>query len=189
MAQPIAPERHNLLLTGPAGSGKSTAARGWAERSARPRARIDPDELRVLIHAGRADPERGWDSETQRQWDLAMDLWRAMAAIYRSYAVDYVVDLYAPPVNDPRWQQQLGELGLRQVVLLPGLEICLERNRRRGRRPFLADADLRRNYADFAECVRNAEPTHVIDNGGLGIEETVDAIEDALRPSDPSSCR
>jgi hypothetical protein len=34
------------------------------------------------------------------------------------------------------------DLGIRQVILLPSLDVCLARNRARNRRPFLKDSDF-----------------------------------------------
>lgn len=174
-----------VLLSGPAGAGTSTAAQVWAARGDRPRAVIDVDGLRLLIRAGVALPEHGWTNETARQWSIAMDLWQAMARVYRAHRIDCMIDLYAPPVNDQQWRDLVAELGLVQVIVMPGLEVCLERNRQRARNPILADEDLRTNYHAFAECVRLTNVDHVIDNSHLSIEQTVDAIEAEIKRQDP----
>jgi hypothetical protein len=166
-----------VLLSGPAGAGTSTAAQAWAARGDRPRAVIDVDALRLLIRAGAALPEYGWTDETARQWDIAMDLWQAMAKVYRAHRIDCMVDLYAPPVDDQTWRDLVSELGLVRVILLPQLAVCLERNRQRAQQPLLSDADLRRNYEDFAECVQLCQPDHVIDNSHISIGQTLEAIE------------
>lgn len=86
----------SMMITGPAGSGKSTTAAGWAARGTAPRAVIDSDALRTHIRAGVAHPEDGWTEETQRQWDVAVELWQAMLGVYVQHGVDCVVDTYAP---------------------------------------------------------------------------------------------
>lgn len=169
-----------LLLTGPAGSGKSTAAAAWAARGDSLRAAIDVDALRLLIRAGAALPEHGWTAETERQWNLGTKLAMAMAGVYLADGVDCVVDVYAPPGPGDPWEKARGELPLQRVVLLPSFAVCVDRNRKRNRQPFLEEDLLRVNYEDFEWCVRQTRPDHVIDNGRLTVDETVDAIEAEL---------
>lgn len=171
-----------VLLTGPAGSGKSSAAAIWASRGNSPRAFLDVDSLRLLIRAGAALPEHGWTQETERQWNIGIDLWMAMARVYKKHAIDCIVDVYAPPMpapDDP-WKDIATELEIRRVILYPRMDVCMERNRKRNRRPLLSEEDLRGNYEDFEWCLRRVDPHHVIDNSDLTLEETVDAIEAEL---------
>ncbi|GAA5027683.1 hypothetical protein [Actinopolymorpha pittospori] len=169
-----------LLLTGPAGSGKSTAAAAWAARGGSPRAAIDVDAIRLLIRAGVARPEHGWTAETERQWNLGTKLAMAMAGVYLADGVDCVVDVYAPPGPGDPWEKARAELPIQRVVLLPSFAVCVDRNRTRNRQPFLEEERLRGNYDDFEWCVRRSRPAHVIDNGVLTVEETVDAVEAEL---------
>lgn len=166
-----------LLLSGPAGAGTSSAAIAWASRGSSPRVVIDVDGIRWMMRAGRADPEDGWTDETARQWSIAAEVAYAMVRVYHSHGVDCVIDVYAPPHEGDPWEALIRELGGQRVILLPQLEICLQRNRKRARTPFLEDDDVRGNYADFAECVAEMGSEQVIDNGALSVEETVDAIE------------
>jgi hypothetical protein len=171
-----------VLLTGPAGSGKSTAASLWASQGNVPRACIDVDALRLLIRAGAALPEDGWTRETQRQWNVGTDLCVAMARVYGRHDIDCIIDVYAPPTSAPAegWTDITAELQLRRVILFPSMEVCMERNRRRDRRPLIGEADMRRNYEDFEWCLRRTRPDHVIDNSDLTLEQTVAAIEAEL---------
>ena len=171
-----------VLLTGPAGAGKSSAAALWASRGNSPRAFIDVDSLRLMIRAGVALPEHGWTQETQRQWNIATDLCVAMARVYEKNDIDCIVDVYAPPTSAPveGFTDLTAELDLRRVILFPSLAVCMERNRRRNRHPLLSDEDMRGNYEDFEWCLRQTAPAHVIDNSNLTLEGTVDAIEGEL---------
>ncbi len=112
-----------------------------------------------------------------------MDLWKAMVRVYASYEIDCVIDIYAPPPPDPG-EALMTALHIRQVILLPSLDVCLARNRARNRQPFLADEDLRANYEDFASCVSTPELEYVIDNGTLTVDETVDAIDALLHDAE-----
>lgn len=83
-----------------------------------------------------------------------------------------------PPEPDDRF---MTDLGIRQVILLPSLDVCLARSRARSRRPFLKDSDLRTNYEDFTSSVRASDRERVIDNGALTVDETVDAMVAVLQ--------
>lgn len=63
------------------------------------------------------------------------------------------------------------------VTLLPSLDVCLARNTARARDPFLADADLRANYDDFAECVALHPPEHLFDTSTLTVDQVVQRIQ------------
>jgi predicted kinase len=175
-----------VLLTGPAGAGKSTAAAAWAAHGTDPRALIDVDALRTLIKAGMAHPEHGWTDETERQWNIGIELCAAMARVYRDNHVSTIIDVYAPPSPVDPWAALVDELDATRVTLFPSFEVCLARNAMRAREPFLAETLLRENYADFAYCVEVHPPDHLIDPSDLTIEqvvERIDAILDSPRPS------
>lgn len=166
-----------LLLTGPAGSGKSTVAATWASRGHAPRAAIDVDALRHMIRAGHARADDAWTAETERQWALAVEMSVVMARVYRTHDVSCVIDIYAPPGPDDMWQPHIDTLGLQRVVLLPSFEVCAARNAARTGHDRLGEEHLRSSYDAFAWCVRHTRPDHVLDNSGLGVEETVDVVE------------
>lgn len=167
----------SMMITGPAGSGKSTVSAGWAARGSVPRAVIDTDALRTNVRAGAAYPEDGWTEATQRQWDVAVDLWKAMLEVYARHGVDCVVDTYVPPWPGDDLDHFLTEQGVLRVILLPTLAVCLERNRRRSKSPLLTDDLMTSNYREFTECVQAYAPPFVIDNGHLTTAQTVDAVE------------
>lgn len=169
-----------VLLTGPAGSGKSTAGAAWAARGTEPRALLDVDELRALIKAGFAHPEHGWTNETERQWTIGTDLGVAMARVYKANGVSAIVDVYAPPWPGDRWSTLVNELDGTVVTLLPSLDVCLARNIARAREPFLTDSDLRANYNDFAECADLHPPEHVIDPSSLTVDQIVQQIQSII---------
>lgn len=166
-----------VLLTGPAGSGKSTAAAAWAARGTGPRALLDVDQLRALIRAGLAHPEHGWTDGTERQWTIGTEVCSAMARVYKSHGVSVIIDVYAPPWPGDPWSRLLDELGGTLVTLFPSVEVCLARNTARARQPFLVDADLRANYDDFAECVVLHPPDHMIDTSNLTVDQVVQQIQ------------
>jgi adenylate kinase family enzyme len=60
-----------LVLTGPAGAGKTTTAQAWAAAQAVPTAHVSLDRVRLQVQSGFADPQHGWTAETRRQYGLA----------------------------------------------------------------------------------------------------------------------
>lgn len=166
-----------ILLSGPAGAGKSSTAAAWAARGTTPRAVIDVDELRLLIRAGVALAHDGWTAETERQWGIGTELWMAMARVYHRHDVGCIVPVYAPPTHEDPWQHLYDELGLVRIILFPTFEACQQRNRDPRRGHVVAEDDLWENYDGFAWCVNNIKPDCVIDNSNLTLQQTVDAIE------------
>lgn len=135
-----------VLITGPSGAGKSHAAAAWAARGVTPRACIDTDALRLNVRAGFAAAEDGWNDETQRQWDVAMEIWPAMLRVYQRHDIDCVIDIFAPPDPDSAADHVIAELGITRIVLFPSFESCLERHRRRAREPMSDAKQLAHNY-------------------------------------------
>lgn len=174
------PDPTFVLLTGPAGSGKSTAAAAWAAQGTEPRALLDVDELRALIKAGFAHPEHGWTDETERQWTIGTNLCAAIARVYKANGISAIIDVYAPPWPGDPWSTLIDELDGTVVTLLPTVEVGLARNTARARQPFLLDADLRANYHGFAECVALHPPDHLIDTSTLTVDKVVDHIQAIL---------
>lgn len=173
-----------LLLTGPTGAGKSTTARAWAAQGVGPRALLDVDAVRAHIRAGFAAPEDGWTTETERQWALACEVTIGAARTYLASGVGCVIDVYAPPYDADPWALLLAELGGHRIILLPRRDICLQRNRNRGRQPALSDELAMKNYDDLAHCVQRADARNVIDNSDLSPDET---LREVTRLSDSAS--
>jgi adenylylsulfate kinase-like enzyme len=60
-----------LLITGPAGAGKTTTARHFAATRPQPTLHLSLDDLRGSVLSGLANPVDGWDAEVARQYRLA----------------------------------------------------------------------------------------------------------------------
>jgi adenylylsulfate kinase-like enzyme len=80
-----------LLITGPAGAGKSAAAAAWAAGRATLTAHIALDDVREFIAADYADPRDGWTIETQRQYDIARPNCADMARRYVAAGITCVI--------------------------------------------------------------------------------------------------
>lgn len=172
-----------LLITGPAGAGKSAAARAWAERQARPTAHIQLDEVREFVISGYADPRDGWTPESERQLGIARANCAEMARRYVAAGFNCVIDDAVFPLWDAAgyegWQAALGETPHVVVVLLPTYEVIARRNANRHGRRLLDPAMLRTIYNMMA-LWRRQQRFPVIDNSAQTVAETVRAIEHAI---------
>lgn len=172
-----------LLITGPAGAGKSAAAKAWAERQARPTAHIQLDEVREFVTSGYADPRDGWTPETARQLDIARAHCADMARRYVTAGFHCVIDDAIFPLwgaaDYAHWQAELGETPHIVVVLLPTYDVVAERNASRQGRRLLEPAMLRTIY-DMMEPWRRQQRFPAIDNSSLSVAETANAIEHAI---------
>ncbi|MFD9423540.1 MULTISPECIES: AAA family ATPase [unclassified Streptomyces] len=72
-----------LLITGPAGAGKSTLADAWARGRPTPTVHISLDDVRDWVKSGYANPEDGWDELSERQYTVAR---RCVALAVHEYA-------------------------------------------------------------------------------------------------------
>ncbi len=172
-----------LLITGPAGAGKSAAAEMWAARQTRPSAHIRLDEVREFVRSGYADPQGGWTLKTARQLGIARancgDMARRYVAAGFNCAIDDAIFPQWGAADYAGWQEALGDIPHVVVVLLPTYEVIAERNARRHGRRLLAPAMLRAIY-DMMTPWSQQRRFPTIDTSALTVEETASAIEHAI---------
>lgn len=167
------------LITGPTGAGKTTVSVALCRRYERA-IHIPVDDLREWVKSGYASPvDRDADpDEVRRQFLLARGAAATMAAEYAAagYAavIDDVIGGLAREAYDP-----LIAAGARCLVLLPALEVSLERNRTRTNKAFdtrILDPVTRDLHAYFTREHAAGSGWTVIDSTTLSVERTVDAI-------------
>lgn len=164
-----------LLVSGPAGAGKSAAADAWASRQAPYTAHIELDNVREFVRSGLADPRAGWTPETERQYSIARRNCADMARRYVAEGISCVIDDAIFPlweqVSYAGWRRLLAETPHSLVILLPTYEAVAERNARRDGRRLLAQAMLRTIY-DMMLPWRDQRDFPVIDSTSLTITDT-----------------
>ncbi|MFF8833014.1 Pro-rich N-terminal domain-containing protein [Streptomyces sp. NPDC015131] len=170
-----------VLLIGPAGAGKTTVARHWAANRRVPTAHISLDDVREWVCAGFADPQDGWNDQSEAQYRLARRTCGFAARNFLANGISCILDDAVfpdrPVVGLGGWKRHVGP-GLLPVVLLPGLEIVLERNAERTGNRRLSDEEVAGIHGRMAGWYGSGLP--IIDNSKYDVETTARVLDDVL---------
>ncbi|KUF14144.1 Pro-rich N-terminal domain-containing protein [Streptomyces silvensis] len=170
-----------VLLIGPAGAGKTSVAKFWAEHRRVPTAHISLDDVREWVRSGFADPQSGWNDHSEAQYRLARRTCGFAARNFLANGISCVLDDAVfpdrPVVGLGGWKRHVGP-GLLPVVLLPGLEVVLERNSQRSGNRRLTDEEVARIHGRMAGWYGSGLP--IIDNSQLDVPATARVLDDVL---------
>ncbi|MGW2232148.1 Pro-rich N-terminal domain-containing protein [Streptomyces formicae] len=170
-----------VLLIGPAGAGKTSVAKFWAEHRRVPTAHISLDDVREWVRSGFADPQSGWNDHSEAQYRLARRTCGFAARNFLANGISCILDDAVfpdrPVVGLGGWKRHVGP-GLLPVVLLPGLEIVLERNALRSGNRRLTDEEVARIHGRMAGWYGSGLP--IIDNSQLDVPGTARVLDDVL---------
>ena len=120
-----------VLITGMAGSGKSTVGRLVAEHFSKSLL-IQVDQLRGMMVKGMDVPGNGFTEETYQQFQWARSTAIYMAQLYASQGVDVVIDDVCVPPNFVEQYAALFEIpGVHRVLLYPNAPGLIERIKKR----------------------------------------------------------
>ncbi|MDT0437133.1 Pro-rich N-terminal domain-containing protein [Streptomyces sp. NPDC005840] len=173
-----------VLLIGPAGAGKTSVAKYWAEHRRVPTAHISLDDVREWVRSGFADPQSGWNDHSEAQYRLARRTCGFAARNFLANGISCILDDAVfpdrPVVGLGGWKRHVGP-GLLPVVLLPGLEIVLERNAERSGNRRLTDEEVARIHGRMAGWYGSGLP--IIDNSQLDVPQTARILDDVLTRS------
>ena len=170
-----------VLLIGPAGAGKTSVAKYWAEHRRVPTAHISLDDVREWVRSGFADPQRGWNDNSEAQYRLARRTCGFAARNFLANGISCVLDdaIFPdrPAVGLGGWKRHVGP-GLLPVVLLPGLEVVLERNAERSGNRRLTDEEVARIHGRMAGWYGSGLP--IIDNSQMDVAQTARVLDEVL---------
>ncbi|MFK8907442.1 AAA family ATPase [Streptomyces sp. YS-3] len=170
-----------VLLIGPAGAGKTTVARYWAQHRRVPTAHISLDDVREWVCAGFADPQAGWNDHSEAQYRLARRTCGFAARNFLANGISCILDDAVfpdrPVVGLGGWKRHVGP-GLLPVVLLPGLDVVLERNAERSGNRRLSDEEVAGIHGRMAGWYGSGLP--IIDNSQYDVPTTARLLDDVL---------
>ncbi|MER7485465.1 Pro-rich N-terminal domain-containing protein [Streptomyces sp. NPDC126497] len=170
-----------VLLIGPAGAGKTSVAKYWADHRRVPTAHISLDDVREWVRSGFADPQSGWNDHSEAQYRLARRTCGFAARNFLANGISCILDDAVfpdrPVVGLGGWKRHVGP-GLLPVVLLPGLDVVLERNAERSGNRRLTDEEVARIHGRMAGWYGSGLP--IIDNSQLDVPETARILDDVL---------
>ncbi|WP_133913323.1 Pro-rich N-terminal domain-containing protein [Streptomyces sp. NBC_00582] len=170
-----------VLLIGPAGAGKTSVAKFWADHRRVPTAHVSLDDVREWVRSGFADPQRGWNDHSEAQYRLARRTCGFAARNFLANGISCILDdaIFPdrPVVGLGGWKRHVGP-GLLPVVLLPGLEVVLERNAQRSGNRRLTDEEVARIHGRMAGWYGSGLP--IIDNSHLDVPSTAKVLDDVL---------
>ncbi|MEU9238261.1 Pro-rich N-terminal domain-containing protein [Streptomyces shenzhenensis] len=170
-----------VLLIGPAGAGKTSVAKYWADHRRVPTAHISLDDVREWVRSGFADPQSGWNDHSEAQYRLARRTCGFAARNFLANGISCILDDAVfpdrPVVGLGGWKRHVGP-GLLPVVLLPGLDIVLERNAERTGNRRLTDEEVARIHGRMAGWYGSGLP--IIDNSQLDVPSTARILDDVL---------
>ncbi|WP_431773007.1 Pro-rich N-terminal domain-containing protein [Streptomyces cucumeris] len=173
-----------VLLIGPAGAGKTTVARHWADRRRVPTAHISLDDVREWVRSGFANPQSGWNENSEAQYRLARRTCGFAARNFLANGISCILDDAVfpdrPVVGLGGWKRHVGP-GLLPVVVLPGLEIVLERNAERSGNRRLSDDEVARIHGRMAGWYGSGLP--IIDNSTHDVETTARMLDEVVARS------
>ncbi len=173
-----------VLLIGPAGAGKTTVARYWADRRRVPTAHISLDDVREWVRSGFANPQSGWNENSEAQYRLARRTCGFAARNFLANGISCILDDAVfpdrPVVGLGGWKRHVGP-GLLPVVVLPGLEIVLERNAARTGNRRLSDEEVARIHGRMAGWYGSGLP--IIDNSTYDVETTARMLDEVVTRS------
>lgn len=157
-----------LVVTGPPGAGKSTVAALVADRLPRS-VLIEGDAFFAFLRQGAIEP---WLPESHAQNGIVVEaaavatgrFERAYATVYDGVMGPWFIDIFLAAT---------GLDALDYVVLLPDVEVCVERVTTRAAHGFRDEAAVRKMHDEFARC--DIDPRHVLVN-----LSTADAAADQI---------
>ena len=167
-----------LIVTGPPGAGKTTAARliaGARERSVH----VESDRFFDFIASGFVEP---WRPESRGQNEVVMRVVAEAAARYAEAGYFTVIDgIVIPRFFMAPLSTRLAEKGhaVAYAVLRPSLQSCSARASARAANPLADPAVIEQLWHEFADL--GELEGHVMDNDELSPERTAAELAQRLR--------
>ncbi len=177
------PALGSVLIIGVPGAGKTTVARGVADRLDRS-AHIEADAIHAMIVSGRQDPDPAGNQEADRQLLVRVRNAGVLADSFANSGFTPVIDdVVVRRWHIEHWYRSVCTRPLHVLVLAPDIDIAMQRDRDRGEKTVgetwrhLDDA-LRTEIHDIG---------HWIDSTDMTVEQTIAQVLEHLRQSSRNS--
>ena len=168
-----------VFVTGAPGSGKSSVARGLAEKYARG-LHLQVDQLREMMVSGLALPGGEWSEEKTLQFQWARQTASFMAELYAAHGVTVIIDDVSVPAFFPEQYAELFQKpDVKRVLLLPDLPALIERIQQRGGPHDSILATLVPRHYQFLETM-NKDGWIVLNTANWSVEDTVNVIRSKI---------
>jgi hypothetical protein len=171
-----------LLITGPAGAGKTSTAGEFLKQAEGTWAYINQDEVRQLVRTGYATAggyESDWSEATRQQWEVSIPICCDIASRYQAYGINCIIDFNSSPEEFINWEKYLGNMEYKLIVLLPDEETVLLRNKNRDGRSRLKDKKITQNYKKLVSWKN--ENVAIIDNSEGNVTDTIVKLNDLVK--------
>jgi chloramphenicol 3-O-phosphotransferase len=176
--------KHLILVTGPAGVGKTAVAEEWAKRQKDPALHLSLDSMRERVVSGFQHPQEGWNDEANRQYKLAQAACAAVARIYYTNGFNCIIDdaIFPnwPDVSLASWQNALSPLPVELIILTANIEILGKRNEERTSTRRFLSLDQLQIIAGQMDGWRLICPDRIIDTSSMTIDEVINKINHIL---------
>jgi predicted ABC-type ATPase len=163
-----------LVVTGPPGAGKSTVARLMADRFDRS-ALVEGDAFFGFLARGAVDP---WLPEADPQNEIVARAAAAATGHFCAGGYTTVYDGVLGPWSLPAFAAAAGLETLGYVILLPPVELCVERVLTRRDHGFGDEGATRRMHREFVEAAISTD--HVLTDPPQAPAAVADLISSAL---------
>jgi ribose 1,5-bisphosphokinase PhnN len=171
-----------LLLTGPAGAGKTALADLYARTRLDRAVHLSLDDARDRVRAGYANPEDGWNDLTQRQYDLARRSCALTARLYTADGYACIIDDAVfpdwPQVSLQGWLDDLGDLKVGLVLVTARPQVLARRNATRSGHRRLDPATVQLIHDRMTGWRDHG--IAAIDTSDLTLDEAVDALDELV---------
>lgn len=170
-----------LLITGTAGSGKTTTAEAWAASRSGLAAHLSHDDVHLFVKSGVVSPADGPSAEAERQWRIAIDVCVAASRIYVAAGIRCAIDTFLLPSTIPLWIG-LQDFRVGVVVLRPDLDVAIHRNvtRLHASGWGVPEWQVRANHEAMGAWADRPDIL-MVDNSHLEVAQVIDLINEKER--------